>query len=88
MPHGLTIVPSDVMVLMDALKIEKALVSGLGESARTAEVLAALWPQRLKAMVPTTGAGVVTVAATQRPLPPNEELAWWHQYYFIRNGEA
>ena len=88
MPHGLTIVPSDVMVLMDALKIEKALVCGLGESARAAEVMAALWPQRLKAVVPATDGGVVTLAATQRPLPPSEELAWWHQYYFMRKREA
>jgi len=87
-PHVAGAAPSDVMALMAAMKIEKALVSGLGESARTAEVMAALWPQRLKAIVPTIGSGVVTLAATQRPLPPNEELAWWHQYYFIRKGEA
>jgi hypothetical protein len=79
---------SDITALMATLKIEKALVGGLGESARAAEVMAALWPQRLKAIVPTAGSGVVTLAASQRALPPNEELAWWHQYYFIRKGEA
>jgi len=87
-PYVAGTAPSDVLALMAALNIEKALVSGLGESARTAEVMAALWRQRLKAMVPTTGSGVVTLAATQRPLPPNEELAWWHQYYLVRKGEA
>jgi pimeloyl-ACP methyl ester carboxylesterase len=79
---------SGVMQLMGALKIEKALVSGLGESARTSEVIAALWPQRLKAVIPVSGTGVVTLAAAQRPLPPKEELAWWYQYYLPREGEA
>jgi pimeloyl-ACP methyl ester carboxylesterase len=86
MPQEPTAAPSDVMELMAALKIGKALVIGLGESARTAEVMAALWPQRLKAMVPVSGSGVVTLAATQRPLPPKEELAWWYQYYFTSDG--
>lgn len=81
-----TTVASDVMALMDALKIEKALVGGFDAGARTAEVMAALWPQRVKGIVPVSGYVVVHLAANQRPLPPKEELGWWYQYYFVRNG--
>jgi pimeloyl-ACP methyl ester carboxylesterase len=76
---------SDVMALMAALKLEKALVGGCDEVAQTAEVMAAMWPQHLKAIAPTNGSGVVTLAAHQRPLPPKEELAWWYRYYFLRD---
>jgi pimeloyl-ACP methyl ester carboxylesterase len=77
-----TAVASDVMSLMHALKIEKALVGGFDGGARAAEVMAALWPQQVKAIVPVSGYVVVNLAANQRPLPPKEELAWWYQYYF------
>jgi len=87
-PHGAGAASSDLMALMAALNIEQALVGGLGESARTSEGLAARWPQRLKAMASVNGFGGVTLAATQRPLPPHGELAWWYRYYFIRKGEA
>lgn len=76
----------DVMALMDALKIEKALVGGFDEGARTAEVMAALWPQRVKRIVQVGGCLVVNLAANQRPLPPKHELEWWYQYYFVRDG--
>lgn len=76
---------SDVIPLMAALKIEKALVVGVGESARTAEVIAALWPQRLKCIAPVSGLVGVALAANQRALPPKEELGWWYRYYFLRN---
>jgi pimeloyl-ACP methyl ester carboxylesterase len=89
MRHGQrSAAPSDVMALMAALRIEKALVGGFGESARTAEVMAARWPQRLKGIVPVAHSAVVTLAAYQRPLPPKEELEWWYQYYFVRDGLA
>jgi len=81
-----TAVASDVMALMDALKIEKALVGGFDGGARTAEIMAALWPQRVKGIVPASGHAVVNLAANQRPLPPKEELGWWYQYYFVRAG--
>jgi pimeloyl-ACP methyl ester carboxylesterase len=77
---------SDVMALMDALKIEKALVGGFDAGARTAEVMAALWPQRVKGILPASGHIVVNLAANQRPLPPKEELQWWYRYYFARDG--
>jgi pimeloyl-ACP methyl ester carboxylesterase len=81
-----TVVASGVIALMDALKIEKALVGGFDGGARAAEVMAALWPQRVKAIVPVSGYVVVNLAANQRPLPPREELEWWYQYYFVRDG--
>jgi len=81
-----TVVASDVIELMDALKIEKALVGGFDGGARTAEVMAALWPQRVKGIAPVSGYVVVNLAANQRPLPPKEELGWWYQYYFVRAG--
>jgi pimeloyl-ACP methyl ester carboxylesterase len=77
---------ADLMALMDALKIEKALVGGFDAGARTAEVMAALWPQRVKGIVPGSGHVVVNLAANQQPLPPREELEWWYQYYFVRDG--
>jgi pimeloyl-ACP methyl ester carboxylesterase len=77
---------SDIMALMDALEIEKALVGGFDAGARTAEVMAALWPQRVKGFLPATGHVVVSLAANQLPLPPKKELEWWYQYYFIRDG--
>jgi pimeloyl-ACP methyl ester carboxylesterase len=80
-----TAAASDVMALMDALNIDKALVGGLDEGARTAEVMAALWPLRVKGIVPVSGYLVVNLAANQRPLPPKEELGWWYQYYFVRD---
>jgi pimeloyl-ACP methyl ester carboxylesterase len=76
---------SNVMALMDALEIEKALVGGFDASARTAEVMAALWPQRVKEIIPVSGQVAVHLAANQRPLPPKEELEWWYRYYFARN---
>jgi pimeloyl-ACP methyl ester carboxylesterase len=85
MRHGQqTAAASDVMALMAALEIEKALVGGAGESARAAEVMAALWPQRLKCIAPVSGSVAVTLAASQRQLPPKEELEWWYRYYFRR----
>ena len=83
-----TIVAANVMALMDALKIEKALVGGVDEGARTAEIMAALWPQRVKGFAPVSGQAVVNLAANQRPLPPQEELGWWYQFYFLREELA
>jgi pimeloyl-ACP methyl ester carboxylesterase len=81
-----TAVAPDVIALMDALKIEKALVGGFDDGVRTADVMAALWPHRVKGIVPVSGYVVVNLAANQRPLPPKEELEWWYRYYFVRDG--
>lgn len=72
----------DVLDLMDALKIEKATVAGCDWGARTANIVAALWPERCKAMVSVSGYLIGSRAANAKPLPPKAELQWWYQYYF------
>jgi pimeloyl-ACP methyl ester carboxylesterase len=72
----------DVIALMDALKIEKAIVAGFDWGARTADIVAALWPERCKALVSVSGYLIVNLEANQKPLPPKAELGWWYQYYF------
>ena len=79
----------DVIDLMDALAIEKAVVAGYDWGARTANIVAALWPERCKAMVSVSGYLIGSPAANQTPLPPNAELAWWYQFYFAtERGQA
>jgi len=72
----------DVIDLMDALKIDKAIHAGFDWGARTADIVAALWPERCKALVSVSGYLVGSQAAGKTPLPPNAELQWWYQYYF------
>jgi pimeloyl-ACP methyl ester carboxylesterase len=72
----------DVIALMDALKIEKAILGGFDWGSRTAGVVAALWPERVKALVAVSGYLVTNLKANLQPLPPAAELGWWYQYYF------
>jgi pimeloyl-ACP methyl ester carboxylesterase len=72
----------DIIALMDALKIERAILAGFDWGARTANIIAALWPQRCKALVSVSGYLIGSQAAGQLPLPPQAELQWWYQYYF------
>ncbi|MGH6858692.1 MAG: alpha/beta fold hydrolase [Phyllobacterium sp.] len=72
----------DIIALMDALAIETALMAGYDWGARTANVLAALWPERCKAMVSVSGYLIGNREANKMPLPPKAELAWWYQFYF------
>lgn len=72
----------DSIALMDALHIEKATLAGFDWGARTANIIAALWPERCKAMVSVSGYLIGSQAANQQPLSPKAELAWWYQYYF------
>ena len=67
---------------MDALEIEKAIVAGFDWGARTADIIAALWPERCKALVSVSGYLIGSQAAGKVPLPPKAELQWWYQYYF------
>ena len=77
----------DVIALMDALKIEKAIVGGFDWGARTACIVAALWPERCKALVSVSGYLIGNRTAALKPLPPKAELGWWYQYYFAtENG--
>jgi pimeloyl-ACP methyl ester carboxylesterase len=72
----------DVVALMDALGIGRAIIAGFDWGARTADVVAALWPERCKAMVSVSGYLIGNPKANQAPLPPPAELQWWYQYYF------
>jgi pimeloyl-ACP methyl ester carboxylesterase len=73
---------TDVIALMDALKIDKAVIAGFDWGARTAAVVAALWPERCKALVSVSGYLIGSQEANKTPLPPKAELAWWYQFYF------
>jgi pimeloyl-ACP methyl ester carboxylesterase len=75
----------DVIHLMDALAIDSAIVAGFDWGARSANVVAALWPDRCKAMVSVSGYLIGSQAANKAPLPPPAELSWWYQYYFATN---
>jgi pimeloyl-ACP methyl ester carboxylesterase len=72
----------DTIAFMDALKIEKPVIGGFDWGARTANIIAALWPERCKAMVSVSGYLISSQAAGKMPLPPNAELQWWYQFYF------
>ncbi|MEP6838324.1 MAG: alpha/beta hydrolase [Bradyrhizobium sp.] len=72
----------DIIDLMDALKIEKAVIGGYDWGARTANIIAALWPERCKAMVSVSGYLIGSQEAGKVPLPPKAELQWWYQFYF------
>jgi pimeloyl-ACP methyl ester carboxylesterase len=71
----------DVVALMDALKIEKATLAGFDWGARTANIIAALWPERCKAMVSVSGYLIGSQESGKLPLPPKAELQWWYQFY-------
>ncbi|MDB5514067.1 MAG: alpha/beta hydrolase [Tardiphaga sp.] len=75
-------VAADLIALMDALKIDSAILAGFDWGARTACIVAALWPQRCKALVSVSGYLIGSQDANKKPLPPKAELAWWYQYYF------
>jgi len=72
----------DIIALMDALNIKKAIIGGFDWGARTANIIAALWPERCKAMVSVNGYLINNLERNKQPLPPKAELGWWYQYYF------
>lgn len=76
------VVAVDVVALMDALAIDKAILGGCDWGARTANIVAALWPQRCAGMVSVSGYLIGSQEANRTPLPPKNELEWWYQYYF------
>jgi pimeloyl-ACP methyl ester carboxylesterase len=77
-----TAVAVDIISLMDALGIEKAILAGFDWGARTANIVAALWPDRCKAMVSVSGYLIAGQEAGRTALPPKVELQWWYQFYF------
>ena len=72
----------DTIALMDALKIQKGILAGFDWGARTADIIAALWPERCKALVSVSGYLIGSQESGRMPLPPKAELQWWYQYYF------
>ncbi|MET0898769.1 MAG: alpha/beta hydrolase [Mycobacterium sp.] len=79
---------TDVVAFMDALAIDRAVLAGFDWGARTADIVAAVWPQRCKALVSVSGYLIVNLVANQRPLTPQAEHGWWYQYYFAtQRGE-
>ena len=72
----------DVIELMDALDIKKAVLAGFDWGARTAGIIAAVWPERARALVSVSGYLIGSQEANKKPLSPKAELAWWYQYYF------
>jgi pimeloyl-ACP methyl ester carboxylesterase len=76
------VVAVDIVALMDALKIDKATVAGCDWGARTACIMAALWPARVNGLVSVSGYLIGSQEAGKAPLPPVAELQWWYQYYF------
>jgi pimeloyl-ACP methyl ester carboxylesterase len=78
----------DTVALMDALKIDRAILAGFDWGARTCNIVAALWPQRCKAMVSVSGYLIGSQEANRKPLPPQAELQWWYQYYFATERGA
>ncbi|WP_128923264.1 alpha/beta fold hydrolase [Bradyrhizobium guangxiense] len=73
---------TDIIALMDELDIKKAVVAGFDWGARTADIIAALWPERCRALVSVSGYLISNQAAGNAPLPPSAELQWWYQFYF------
>ncbi len=72
----------DILALMNALGIERAILAGYDWGSRTADIIAALWPERCKALVSVTGYLITNLAANKLPLPPSAENDWWYQFYF------
>ena len=72
----------DLIAFLDALRIPMAILAGFDWGARTANIVAALWPERCKAMVSVSGYLIGSQEAGRNPLPPEAELQWWYQFYF------
>ncbi len=77
-----SVVALDIIALMDALKIQNAIIGGFDWGARTADIIATIWPERCKALVSVSGYLIGSQAAGKSPLPPGAEYTWWYQFYF------
>jgi len=77
-----SVVSADIIDLMDALNLKKAIIGGFDWGARAANIIAALWPERCKALVSVSGYLIGSQQANIAPLPPKAEQSWWYQYYF------
>ncbi len=79
---------ADIIAFMDALKIKQAHFGGYDWGARTADIIAALWPERCKTLVSVSGYLIGSQEANRKPLPPAAEFAWWYQFYFTTERGA
>src|SRR5580704_18132158 len=77
-----SVVAVAIINFMDALKIDKAIIGGFDWGARTADIMAVLWPERCKGIVSVSGYLIGSQESGKAPLPPNAELQWWYQFYF------
>ncbi len=82
------VVAVDIIALMDALKIPKAVIAGFDWGARTSNIMAALWPQRCQALVSVSGYLIGSQEGNRTPLPPEAEFQWWYQFYFATERGA
>lgn len=82
------VVAVDIIALMDALKIPKAVIAGFDWGARTANIMAALWPERCQALVSVSGYLIGSQEGNRKPLPPEAEFQWWYQFYFATERGA
>jgi pimeloyl-ACP methyl ester carboxylesterase len=73
---------TDVIDFMNALKVDKAVLAGFDWGARSGDIVAALWPERVNALVAVSGYLIGNQEAGKMPLPPKDELDWWYQFYF------
>ncbi|MEJ4044170.1 alpha/beta fold hydrolase [Erwinia sp. SLM-02] len=78
----------DVVDLMNALNVKQAVFAGYDWGARTADIVAALWPERVKSLVSVSGYLIGSQALGRKPLPPQAELQWWYQFYFATERGA
>jgi pimeloyl-ACP methyl ester carboxylesterase len=84
-----SVVAVDIVALMDALQIRQAVLAGFDWGARTADIIAALWPERCKGLVSVSGYLIGSQASGEVPLPPAAEFQWWYQFYFATDrGKA
>ncbi|WP_082678170.1 alpha/beta fold hydrolase [Type-E symbiont of Plautia stali] len=79
---------ADTVALMDALGIKQAVFGGFDWGARTADIVAALWPERVKALVSVSGYLISSQDVGRKALPPQAELQWWYQFYFATERGA
>ena len=77
-----SVVALDITSLMDALKVDSAIIAGFDWGARTADIIAALWPKRCKGLVSVSGYLIGSQESGKAPLPPQAEFEWWYQFYF------
>jgi pimeloyl-ACP methyl ester carboxylesterase len=75
----------DIIALMDALHVPSAVIGGFDWGSRTAAIIAALWPERCKALMAVSGYLITNLQSNLKPLPPEAEYGWWYQYYFATN---